>query len=79
MAFQRDIYQFIHLNSIDYIMNIDETAVNYAMPQKRTIEARGAREVLLRSTNQENKRVAVVLGVVTPVKSNITSYTRTNR
>ena len=51
----------VHKFSDDMIINMDETPLYFDMPSSRTISKKGVREVRIRSTGAEKKRLTVIL------------------
>ena len=55
MREKRDDYELVQIG------NMDETPVWFDMPAARTVESRGAKTVLLKTTGNEKTRFTVVL------------------
>lgn len=63
--FLLDIIVERKLNDIspENIINIDETALMYNMPETKTVHKIGAKTIAIKTQNQEKSRISVILGI----------------
>ncbi len=67
---QSYIFHYCETNDIDYIINFDETPINYDMVLQRSWDQRGSSEILLNTRDSKN-RITVALGIIYPLKTHL--------
>ena len=55
-----------HKISDNLMINVDETPLYFNMPRSRTVSRKGVREVRIRSTGAEKRRLTVILACTAP-------------